>query len=203
MAESKFYKLPELPYGYKDLEPHISERVMTLHHDRHHQGYVNGANGILEMLDDSRKNDQEVDQKAALKALSFNIGGHVLHQLFWPNLAPEGVGGGKPGGELGDLLDSEFGSFERFKQEFNNATGVEGSGWVALAYCKQTDRPLIMQVEKHNVDVYPMFRIMLVLDLWEHAFYLDYENNKGKFVEAFWNIVNWDEVESRLQSIIG
>jgi superoxide dismutase, Fe-Mn family len=203
MAVKKFYELPKLPYGYKDLEPYISERLLTLHHDKHHQGYVNGANADRRKLDEAREKGIDIDQKALLKELSFNIGGHVLHGLFWPNLAPEGKGGGEPGGKLVDAIDKEFGSFDRFKKEFVAATAVEGSAWTALGYCTQTDRPIIMQIEKHNVDVYPTFKIVMVLDLWEHAFYLDYENNKGKFIDAFWNIVNWDEVEKRLERIIG
>ena len=198
MEKGKFYTLPKLPYGYKDLEPHISEEQLKIHHDKHHQGYVNGANAILQKLDKAREEGTDLDFKSTLKALSFNIGGHVLHSLFWPNLAPTGKGGGKPGGVLGDAIEREFGSFERFKKEFSRAAvSVEGSGWAALSFCKQTDRPIIMQIEKHNTNVYPMFRILMVLDVWEHAYYLDYKNQRAKFVDAFWNIVNWDEVNKR------
>lgn len=196
------YKLPDLPYGKEDLEPHISERLLTLHHDKHHQGYVNGANSILEKLEKARESGEDVDMKAALRALSFNIGGHVLHSLFWPNLAPEGEGAGEPEGKLMEMVEKEFRSFERFKEEFTAACRVEGSGWVALAYCKKTDRLMIMQIEKHNVNIYPTFQILMVLDLWEHAFYLDYENNKSDFIKAFWNIVNWNEVNKRLESVL-
>ena len=203
MEKNKFYVLPKLPYRYKDLEPHISEEQLTIHHDKHHQGYVNGANAILENLDKSRKDGSDLDFKSTLKSLSFNIGGHVLHSLFWPNLAPTGKGGGKPGGVLGDTLEKEFGSFERFKKEFTQAAvSVEGSGWAALTFCKQTNRPIIMQIEKHNVNVYPMFKILMVLDVWEHAYYLDYKNDRAKFVDAFWNIVNWDEVNKRLEELL-
>jgi len=203
MAKNKFYVLPKLPFGYKDLESHISEEQLTIHHDKHHQGYVNKANAILEKLEKSRKEDIDLDMKSTLKTLSFNIGGHVLHSLFWPNLAPTNRGGGKPGGVLGDTIDKEFGSFERFKKEFSQtAVSVEGSGWAALSFCKQTNRPIIMQIEKHNVNIYPMFRILMVLDVWEHAYYLDYKNERAKFVDAFWNIVNWDEVNKRLEEIL-
>ena len=200
MEKGKFYVLPKLPYGYKDLEPHISEEQLKIHHDKHHQGYVNGANAILQKLDKAREEGTDLDFKSTLKALSFNIGGHVLHSLFWPNLAPTGKGGGKPGGVLGDTIEREFGSLERFKKEFSQAAvSVEGSGWAALSFCKQTDRPIIMQIEKHNTNVYPTFRILMVLDVWEHAYYLDYKNQRAKFVDAFWNIVNWDEVNKRLE----
>jgi len=200
MEKSKFYVLPELPYGYRDLEPHISEEQLRIHHQKHHQGYVNAANTILQRLEKARKDGADLDVKSTLKELSFHIGGHLLHSLFWPNLAPVGKGGGKPRGVLGDSIEREFGSFERFKKEFSQAAvSVEGSGWAALSFCRQTNRPIIMQVEKHNTNVYPMFRILMVLDVWEHAYYLDYKNERAKFVDAFWNIVNWDEVNKRLK----
>lgn len=199
MGETKLYSLPPLPYGYKDLEPFISEEQLTIHHDRHHQGYVNGANAILKKLDQARQDGVDLDLKSTLKALSFNIGGQLLHSLFWPNLTPASTGGGTPGGALGDALDKEFGSFKRFKTEFSRAAAsVEGSGWAALSFCRQTNRPIIMQIEKHNTNVYPMFNILMVLDVWEHAYYLDYKNARGKFIDAFWNIVNWDAVNRRL-----
>ncbi len=200
MEKSKFYALPKLPYDYKDLEPYISQEQLTIHHDKHHQAYVNGANAILEKLDKARKENTDLDTKSTLKTLSFNIGGHILHSLFWPNMAPSGKGGGKPGGALGDAVEKEFGSFERFKKEFSEAANTaEGSGWAALTLCRQTQRPIIMQIEKHNVNIYPAFRILMVLDVWEHAYYLDYKNERAKFVDAFWNIVNWDEINRRLE----
>jgi len=200
MEKSKFYILPELPYGYRDLEPHISEEQLRIHHQKHHQGYVNGANTIFQKLEKARKDGTDLDVKSTLKELSFNIGGHILHSLFWPNLAPAGKGGGKPGGVLGGAIEKEFGSFERFKKEFTQAAvSVEGSGWATLSFCRQTNRPIIMQIEKHNTNVYPMFRILMVLDVWEHAYYLDYKNERAKFVDAFWSIVNWDEVNKRLK----
>lgn len=203
MGTNVFYSLPKLPYGYKDLEPYISEEQLTLHHDKHHQAYVTGANAILEKFDKAHKEGGDLDLKAALKELSFNIGGHILHSLFWENLAPKDKGGDKPTGILANAIDKEFGGFERFQKEFTQAAvSAEGSGWAALSFCLQTNRPIIMQIEKHNVNVYPMFRILMVLDVWEHAYYLDYKNLRAKFVEAFWNIVNWKEVNNRLVSLL-
>ena len=201
MESTKFYVLPKLAYGYKDLEPYMSEQQLTIHHQKHHQAYVNGANAILEKLDKARKDGVDLDVKATLKELSWNIGGHLLHSLFWGNLAPAGKGGGgKPSGVLGDAIDKEFGSFERFKKEFTQAAAsVEGSGWAALTFCRQTRRPIIMQIEKHNMNVYPMFRILMVIDVFEHAYYIDYRNDRAKFIEAFWNIVNWNEIDKRLE----
>ncbi|MDD5531682.1 MAG: superoxide dismutase [Syntrophales bacterium] len=201
MTARTFYSLPELPYGYKDLEPHISEEQLKIHHDKHHQAYVTGANGILEKLDKARKEGADLDMKAVLKELSFNIGGHILHTLFWANMAPKG--GGKPSGLLASSIEKEFGGFDRFRKEFTQAAvSAEGSAWAALSFCMQTNRPIIMQIEKHNVNVFPSFRILMVLDVWEHAYYLDYKNLRANFVEAFWNIVNWAEVTRRLESLI-
>lgn len=196
----KLYTLPKLPFGLKDLEPHISEEQLSIHHQKHHQGYVNGSNTTLEKLEDARKNDSEIDMKSTLKTLSFNIGGHKLHSLFWSNLAAAGKGGGKPGGALGDVIEKEFVNLERFKKEFTQAANTtEGSGWGALTFDEKTQRPIIMQIEKHNNHVYPGLKILMVLDVWEHAYYIDYKNDRGKFVDIFWNIVNWDEVNRRLE----
>ncbi len=204
MEPTKFYALPKLAYGYKDLEPYMSELQLTIHHQKHHQAYVNGANSILEKLDKARKEGIDVDIKATLKELSWNIGGNLLHSLFWSNLAPAGKGGGgKPSGSLADAFNTEFGSFERFKKEFTQAAAsVEGSGWAALAFDRQTLRPVIMQIEKHNTNVYPTFKILMVLDVFEHAYYIDFKNDRAKFIEAFWNIVNWNEINQRLDKAI-
>ena len=201
MVNKKFYTLEDLPYAFNALEPFISETQLRLHHDKHHAAYVNGANAIFEKLDKARQEGMDIDMKATLKELSFQAGGHILHRLFWENLAPAAKVVKGPDGVLTDALKDEFGSFERFKKEFSSAAiGTEGSGWAALARCGLTGRLLIMQIEKHTVNVYPQLRILMVLDVWEHAYYLDYKNERPKFVEAFWNIVNWDEVNKRLEA---
>jgi Fe-Mn family superoxide dismutase len=204
MDTAKMYDLPKLGYGYDALAPVISEDLLRLHLDKHHAAYVKGANTILEKMDKARADNSDFDTKSTFKELSFHIGGHLLHSLFWENLAPPGKGGGeKPSGKIAKLIEEEFGSFERFKKLFSQtATSTEGSGWAALTFCKKTGRPIIMQVEKHNTNVYPTFRILMVLDVWEHAYYLDYKNDRGKFVEAFWTIVNWTEVNKRLEDIL-
>src|SRR5512136_2356497 len=195
MEAIRTFSLPKLPYGYNELAPYMSEQQLTLHHDKHHLAYVNGANVIFDKLDKARKENTELDVKATLKELSFHVGGHLLHSAFWDCMTPPGKGGGKPGGAISDALMKEFGSFERFKMEFSKAaTSVEGSGWAALVTHSCVDRPLIMQIEKHNINLYPAFRLLLVLDLWEHAYYIDYKNDRAKFVEGFWNVVNWDYV---------
>jgi len=202
LEKGNLYVLPKLPYGYNQLAPHISEEQLKIHYEKHHQAYVNGANAILQRVDKARREGSDLDVRSTMKELSFNIGGHLLHSLFWDNLAPTGKGGGKPSGAIADALQKEFGSFERFRKEFTQAAAtVEGSGWAALSFCRQTNRPILMQVEKHNTNVYPMFRILMVLDVFEHAYYLDYKNERAKFIEAFWNIVNWDEVNRRLREV--
>ena len=203
MESAKFYTLPTLPYDYTALKPYISEEQLTLHHQKHHQAYVNGANAIYEKFDKARREKSDIDVKATLKELSFNIGGYKLHNLFWGNLAPAGKGGGgMPKGDLAEALTAEFGSFDRFKKEFSQAaTSAEGSGWAALTFCRGTKRPLIMQIEKHNTNVFPGFELVMVLDVWEHAYYLDYKNDRAKFVEGFWSIVNWDEAGKRFDKI--
>jgi len=195
MESVKSFSLPKLPYAYNALAPYMSEQQLTIHHDKHHQAYVNGANAIFEKLDKARKENADLDVKSTLKELSFHIGGHLLHSTFWDCMAPPGKGGGQPGGAIADVLMKEFGSFERFKTEFSKAAAsVEGSGWAALVMHPCVDRPLVMQIEKHNMNLYPAFRLLLVLDLWEHAYYIDYKNDRAKFVEGFWNVVNWDYV---------
>jgi len=192
------FELPALKYDYKALEPHISEEQLTIHHKKHHQGYVNGANAIFDTLAKSRKEGTTLDMKSTLKALSFNIGGHVLHSMMWNNFAPTKEAKAKPEGELLKEIEKEFGSFDQFKKEFSAAAKtVEGSGWATLVQCRKSGCLAIMQIEKHNTNTYPGFKLLLVLDLWEHAYYLDYKNERGKFIEAFWNIVNWETVENR------
>ena len=204
METKKLYVLPELAYSYDALVPYISEDLLRLHHDKHHAAYVNGANIILEKLDKSRIDNTDFDTKATFKELSFHIGGHILHSLFWKNIAPKSEHGGvELSMTIKKIIDEEYGSFDRFKKLFSQtAASVEGSGWAALTFCRQTNRPIIMQIEKHNINIYPMFKIIMVLDVWEHAYYLDYKNDRGKFIEAFWNIVNWTEINKRLENIL-
>lgn len=201
MAKDKErYSLPELDYGYGDLEPNISEEQLRTHHDKHHQAYVKTANSILEKIEKARENDEDIDMRSTLKSLSFQVGGHVLHSLFWKNLSPKG--GGQPEGKLKEAIEAEFGSFKRFKEEFSQAAlSVEGSGWAALCFDQVSKRVLLMQIEKHNVNLYPGFALLLVLDMWEHAYYIDRKNAKAGFVDAFWNIIDWNAVEEKLKHV--
>ncbi len=203
MEKVKSFTLPKLPYDYSALVPYISEQQLKLHHDKHHQAYVNAANAAFDKLDKARQEKSDIDIKAIAKELSFNIGGHMLHSIFWENMAPAGKGGGgEPGGAVADMINMGFGSLERFKKEFMMAaSSTEGSGWAALAVHPCIARPLIIQIEKHNVNLYPNFTIIMALDVWEHAYYLDYKNERPKFIEAFWNVVNWDRVAKNLSLV--
>ncbi len=195
---AKTYTLPPLPYAYNALEPYISQQIMTLHHDKHHNAYVVGANAALDKLEKARAGTLQIDVRGVLRDLSFNVDGHKLHSIFWPNMAPAGKGGGSPGGKLADKINSDFGSFDKFKQQFGDAAKtVEGSGWALLLYDSEIDTLVMTQVEKQNFMHLAELPIILATDLWEHAFYLQYLNDKAKYVDAWWNVVNWDDAGKR------
>jgi Fe-Mn family superoxide dismutase len=197
-------ELPVLEYDYKDLAPYMSEEQVRTHYGEHHQAQVNGANEILQKLGKARKEKTvDLDLPSTLKNLSFNIGGHLLHSLFWSNIAPEGKSGTKPDGKLAAVLTTEFGSVERFKKEFTKAAiSNEGPGWAALTYSRKTGRPTILQLEKHNTKVCPMHSILLVADVFDHAYQIDYKNDRAKFIDAFFHLVNWGTVNKRLENLI-
>jgi Fe-Mn family superoxide dismutase len=197
---TKKYSLPDLPYSYDALEPYISQEIMKLHHDKHHLAYVNGANAALDKLEGARKNGWTgVDIKGIERDLSFNLAGHVLHSVFWPNMKQNG--GGKPGGRLADKLNEDFGSFDAFKAQFAAAAkAVEGSGWGLLVYDPVNDQLLTLMAEKHNLLSGQSTVPLLVCDVWEHAYYLQYKNDRGAYVDAFWNVINWENVDSLLSN---
>jgi len=198
--ELGFHELPALKYQYNALAPHISEEQLRVHHTKHHQAYVDNANNALKKWDAARKEGTDLDLKAFLKDYAFNLGGHVLHTAFWENLALPGKGGDGPRGVLADAITMDFGGLDRFKKMFSQtAISVEGSGWAALTFSKQTGRLGLMQLEKHHMNLVPDSPILLVLDVWEHAYYIDYKNLRAKFVEAFWGIVDWDTVGARFE----
>jgi Fe-Mn family superoxide dismutase len=210
MEKIKSFTLPKLPYDYNALAPYISEEQLKLHHDKHHQGYVNAANKLLTTIDLAMKEGTQLDYwisfgyvKALAKDLAFNVGGHMLHTTFWENMAPPGKGGGgAPLGAIADVIDSNYGSFDAFRKLFSaTAVSTEGSGWAVLAMHPCIARPFIMQIEKHNINVIPDFQIIMALDVWEHAYYVDYKNDRAKFVEAFWNLVNWDGINKNLSLV--
>jgi Fe-Mn family superoxide dismutase len=196
------YSLPDLPYDFGALEPHYSAEVLELHHDKHHAAYVKGANTALEKLEAARTSD-DFDAIVGLeKSLAFNVSGHVMHSLFWKNLSPDG--GGKPEGELAAAIEEFFGDFERFKSHLSAATtSIQGSGWGALAWEPIGQRLIVEQVYDHQGNVGNGSGPILVIDAWEHAFYLQYKNVKADYVEAIWNIVNWADVAERFDRVRG
>ena len=192
------YTLPELPYDYAALEPHISGTIMELHHDKHHANYVGGANTALEKLEAARESGDFAAINLYEKNLAFNLGGHTNHTIFWQNMTPDGQG--RPEGELAAAIDEYFGSFEKFQGQFAAAAlGLQGSGWGILAWDALAGRLVTFQLtdQQGNVPVgtIPLFMV----DMWEHAFYLDYQNVKADYVKAWWNIVNWDDVAARFE----
>jgi Fe-Mn family superoxide dismutase len=190
------YVLPDLSYDYGALEPNISGRIMELHHDKHHLAYVNGANTAIDALAEAReKNDLTMVNKFQ-KDLAFNLAGHVNHTVFWKNMSPEG--GDKPTGELAAAIDNFFGSFDAFRAHFTaSALGIQGSGWSILVWDILGQKLLIEQLYDHQGNLAVGSIPLLMLDMWEHAFYLDYQNVKPEYVKAFWNIVNWADVQAR------
>jgi superoxide dismutase, Fe-Mn family len=196
MAE---YTLPELPYDYSALEPSISGTIMELHHGKHHQTYVTGANTALTQLAEARDSSQLANVNKLEKDLAFNLGGHVNHSVFWTNMSPDG--GDKPTGELSSAIDDHFGSFDKFQAHFTAAAlGVQGSGWAVLAWDSIGQRLLIQQFFDQQSNFAAGLVPVLMLDVWEHAYYLDYRNVRADYVKAFWNIVNWDNVQTRFQT---
>ena len=193
----KRIELPDLPYNYDALEPVISKEIMTLHHTRHHLSYVTGANAAMDKLEKMRGGlGLELDYKATLRDLSFHLSGHKLHSIFWTNMKkPEKKN--IPSGAILEKLEEQFGSFEAFQAEFAAAAkSVEGSGWAILA--KDNEDLHVLEIQNHNLLGAVGVNPILVLDVWEHAYYLDYQNDRGKYVDAFWQVVNWGDVTARL-----
>ncbi len=190
------YTLPELGYDYSALEPHISGRIMELHHDKHHKAYVDGANTALAKLAEARDANDFGNVTKLEKDLAFNLAGHVNHTIFWTNLSPDG--GDKPTGELASAIDDNFGSFEKFQAHFTAAAaGIQGSGWGALVWDSLGKKLLVQQYYDHQGNFATGTVPILLLDMWEHAFYLDYVNVKGDYIKAFWNLADWSNVAAR------
>ena len=189
------YTLPELTYDYSALEPYISGTIMELHHDKHHATYVKGANAALEKLAAARDANDFGSINQLQKDLAFDLAGHVNHTVFWKNLSPDS---GRPEGELAAAIDEFFGSFEQFQAQFTAAAlGIQGSGWVVLAWESLGGKLIVEQLYDHQGNLAAATVPVLLLDMWEHAFYLDYKNVKADYVKAYWNVVNWADVAGR------
>jgi superoxide dismutase, Fe-Mn family len=194
------YALPELSYGYDALEPHLSRELLELHHDAHHAAYVKGANETLDKLEDARHERRFEYIGQLQKNLAFNVAGHVLHSLLWKNLTPDGSG--SPEGELAASLERDFGDFESFKAQLTAAAAaVQGSGWGALSWEPLGRRLVVEQVYDHQGNTGNSTVPILVVDMWEHAYYLQYRNKKAAWLEAFWQLVDWTDVAERLAKV--
>lgn len=190
------HELPPLPYSYDALEPYIDAKTMILHHKSHHKSYVDGLNQAELALQDARNTNDYSYIKHWLNEISFNGAGHYLHTIFWSNMAPDA--GGKPHGNIAEEINLTFGSFDAFKKYFSAvAEEVEGSGWAVFVWSPRSGRTDVLQLEKHQYlsmqDMVPL----LVLDVWEHAYYLKYHTNRNGYIEAWWNVINWEDVEKR------
>ena len=193
------YTLPELTYDYAALEPHISARIMELHHSKHHAAYVAGANTALEQMEEARASNSFGAINKLEKDLAFHLGGHINHSIFWTNLTPNAAD--RPSGELASAINEFFGSFDAFKAHFSAASlGIQGSGWGILSWDPVGARLIIQQLFDQQANTAQGTVPILQLDMWEHAFYLDYQNVKADYVTAFWNIVNWDNVAQRFDA---
>ncbi|MCQ4344922.1 MAG: superoxide dismutase [Sulfolobaceae archaeon] len=199
----KRYELPPLPYKVDALEPYISKDIVDVHYNGHHKGYVNGANQFLERMEKVIKGELQpgqYDVQGLMRGLVFNINGHKLHAIYWQNMAPAGKGGGKPGGLLADLIDRQFGSFEKFKQVFTEtANSLPGTGWTVLYYDTETGNLQLMTIENHFMNQIIELPVLLIVDEFEHAYYLQYKNKRADYINAWWNVVNWEDAENRLR----
>ena len=195
------YTLPDLPYDYTALEPHVSGKIMELHHGKHHATYVKNANSVLEQLDEARQKDDFARLAALERALAFNLSGHILHSIFWRNMTPKG--GGTPQGDLASAIQKDFGGFPRFRRQLTEvASTIMGSGWAALVWEPIGKRLLITQIYDRQSNLAQAGVTLMVVDACEHAYYLQYENRKTEFFEAVWQLWNWQDISARYASAL-
>ncbi|AVP63869.1 superoxide dismutase [Clostridium botulinum] len=195
------HTLPNLNYDYNALEPHYDEKTLKIHHDIHHKAYVDGLNKAEQKLEEVRESGDFTLIKHWEKEIAFHGSGHILHTLFWENMTPNGKL--NPEGSVIERIKQDFGDYEKFKKQFTEAAiAVEGSGWAILAWNPMFQKLVILQAEKHqNLTQWGVVPL-LILDLWEHAYYLKYQNRRSEFINAWWNIVNWDIVNTRYDNVI-
>lgn len=198
------YQLPNLPYEYEALEPVISAEIMRIHHTKHHQAYVNNLNGSLEKYAEAEKKQDLPTMIALEKDIRFNGGGHINHSIFWTNLAPKDKGGGgEPNGDLLDAIKMDFGTFQNFIEKFSAMTGaIQGSGWGWLGFDKTTGQLRITTCANQDPLSTQALIPLLGVDVWEHAYYLQYKNVRADYLKAIWSIINWKNVESRFSEAV-
>lgn len=197
VANGDEYILPELPYNYKDLDKAIDEQTMKLHHDVHHAGYVKGLNNATQKINEMLGNGDFGLVKHWQRELAFHGSGHFLHTIFWNNMSKDG---GTMSNELAKLIQKSFDNDDTLREYFVAAASkVEGSGWGILAYQPITDKLVVLQAEKHqNLGQWVSIPI-LVVDVWEHAYYLRYQNQRSEYIQKWWTIINWENVSERLK----
>jgi superoxide dismutase, Fe-Mn family len=194
------YSLPSLPYKLNALEPHLSGELLELHHSKHHAAYVKGANDAIDKLAEARRSDEYVHIGQLEKSLAFNLSGHVLHSMLWKNMSPSG--GGTPSGSLAKAIERDFGSFDAFKAQLTSAAStIQGSGWGSLSWEPLGKRLVVEQVFDHQGNVGNGTLPILVIDMWEHAYYLQYQNRKNEWLEGFWDLVDWTDVAARFEKV--
>lgn len=203
-AEQGKYVLPPLPYDYNALEPHIDAQTMRIHHDKHHQGYVNGLNSALEALAEARTSGDAKYVQYWTRKVSFHGSGHVNHTLFWLAMAPAGRGGGgQPQGALAQAIQRDFGSFDKFSWQFQSAAKtVEASGWAWLVFEPIAGQLTVLQVENQQKLLMTGVVPLLGIDVWEHAYYLKYQNRRAEYVSAFMNVINWPFVQKLYERVV-
>lgn len=193
------HELPALPYDYAALEPYYEEKTLRLHHGAHHKAYVDGLNNAVQKLAGAREKGDFALVKHWEREIAFHGSGHILHSMFWENMKPGG--GGPAAGPVAELIERDFGGFAQFKKQFSAAAAaVEGSGWALLCEVPVFNKLEILTAEKHQNLTQWGAVPLLALDLWEHAYYLQYQNKRAAFIEAWWNLVNWEDVNRRLGS---
>lgn len=194
------YSLPELGYDYGDLEPHYDARTLELHHGKHHAAYVSGLNQTLERLAEARERQDFTSIVALEKSLAFHLSGHVLHSLFWQNLSPKAAD--RPTGALASAIQEWFGSFEALRAQLEHATvTVQGSGWGALAWEPVGQRLVVEQIHDHQGNVGCGSVPLLVIDAWEHAYYLQHQNRRKDYVQSLWKVIDWQDVGARFERV--
>jgi Fe-Mn family superoxide dismutase len=193
------YALPELGYAHDALEPHVKKEILELHHGKHHAAYVTNANVMLDKLEEARAKADFGTIPHLERALAFNVAGHVLHSIFWTNMKKGG--GGEPTGALAEQIKADFGSFDTFKKQMNAAAStVFGSGWGALVWEPVLGRLITTQIYDHQSNFTVGGTPVMVMDAWEHAWYLQYQNRKAEFFDALWNVWNWEDIGARLEA---
>lgn len=193
------YTLPDLSYDPGALEPHLDAKIVELHHDKHHKAYVDGANKALEQIDDARKAERWSDLPGLERTFAFNLGGHLLHSIYWTNLGPNG--GGEPDGALKSAIDDTFDGFDSFKALFTQASAtVQGSGWGVLGWEPLGQRLVVQQITVHHDNHLTGTVPLLAIDVWEHAYYLQYQNVRADYLKAMWNVIDWSDVAKRFDA---